>query len=328
MTSRGAAEKRATFLPLAIFIVACVAAPNVSPEPVAQSQTTSPLPTPTAEATYDQLSWRETNPMITARSHLSAVAVGGSIYAIGGLARGAASTSVFDRYDTGADTWSSLPALPAAADHTMAAALDSSIFVFGGSFAQPSTRAWRFDLATNRWSSIAPMPEARAAGGAAAMDSRIYVFGGFGDTRQLLATAYVYDPAIDRWSRIPDVLTPREHLAVTTFRGRVCGMGGHFGDGRARTISECYERGSNRWTSMPPLPRPASDFDAVVAADAIWAVGDDVQVFDGTTWRLGPQLKTPRFGLALTSVSSSLYAIGGSARTAAPDGIVERLDVR
>src|SRR5512132_3478640 len=105
MTPRTAPGKRATFLPLAIFIVACVAAPNVSPEPVAQSQTTSPLPTPTVEATYDQLSWREANPMITPRSHLSAVAVGGSIYAIGGLERGEASTSVFDRYDAGADTW-------------------------------------------------------------------------------------------------------------------------------------------------------------------------------------------------------------------------------
>jgi hypothetical protein len=297
-------------LPIAAFLVACVATPAA-----------------TARPTYEVRSWRGAAPMIVPRSHLSVVTLGGSIYAIGGLLRGGAATSAVDRYDPASDKWTSLPALPFTTDHSAAAAVNASIFVFGGSFAQPSTRGFRFDIGANRWTSIAPMPEARAAGGAAVVGSRIYVVGGLDATRHLLATVYAYDPAADRWSRTEDLPTPREHLAVTTFRGLVCGMGGHLGDGRAIATSECYDPATNRWTSMPPLAKAASDFDAAVAADAIWAIGDDVQVFDGTRWWLGPQMKTPRFGLAVANADSTLFAIGGSARTPAPDGIVERLDL-
>jgi len=122
--------------------------------------------------------------------------------------------------------------------------------------------------------------------------------------------------------------TPREHLAVTAFRGSVCAMGGHVGDGKAIAVTECYDPATNRWASLAPMPKAASDFDAAVVADAIWTVGDDVQVFDGSRWWRGPSLKTPRFGLAVASIGSSLYAIGGSPRTPAPDGLVERVDLR
>jgi hypothetical protein len=154
------------------------------------------------------------------------------------------------------------------------------------------------------------------------------VFGGFDATRRLLTSAYAYDPATDRWTRMADLPTPREHLAVSAFRGSVCGIGGHVGDGKALTVMECYDPATDRWTTQPPLLRAASDFDAAVAADAIWTVGDDVQVFDGSRWWLGPPLKTPRFGVGVASVANSLIAIGGSARTPSADGSVERVDLR
>jgi hypothetical protein len=53
-----------------------------------------------------------------------------------------------------------------------------------------------------------------------------------------------------------------------------------------------------------------------------------VQVFDGTRWWLGPPLLVPRFGVAVASVDGALLVIGGGPRKPAPDGIVERLDVR
>jgi N-acetylneuraminic acid mutarotase len=265
--------------------------------------------------------------MKSPRSHLNAVALNGSVYVIGGLLRGGTTSAAFDRYDPTTDRWTDLPALPIGTDHSSAVGMNSSVFVFGGGFAQPSTRAFRFDIAANRWTSIAMLPEPRSAGGAAVVGSHIYVVGGFDTSRRLLASAHRYDPAADRWTRVADLPTPREHLAVTAFRGSVCGIGGHVGDGKPIRVTECYEPATNRWTTLPELPRAASDFDAAVAADAIWTVGDDVQVFDGTRWWFGPQLATPRFGIALASLASSLFAIGGVARTPAPDGMVERLDL-
>ena len=314
--------KGASLLAVSAVLVACVATPTDNPSPASGS------PTATPGTTYAALSWREVAPMTSARSHLSVVNIDGLVYAIGGVSRGGTTSLAFDRYDPASDRWTDLPALPTGTDHSMAAGLGSSVFVFGGSYAQASTRAFRFDIAANRWTSVTALPEPRAAGGTAVIGSRIYVVGGFDATRRLLGAAHSYDPAADRWTAIADLPTPREHLAVTAFRGSVCAMGGHLGDGRAIAVAECYDPATNRWVSLPPLPQPASDFDAAAAADGIWTVGEEVQVFDGVRWLRGPSLRTPRIGLALTTFSSSLYAIGGSSRTPAPDGIVERLDLR
>ncbi|HEY8648613.1 MAG TPA: hypothetical protein VIM50_04475 [Candidatus Limnocylindria bacterium] len=79
--------------------------------------------------------------------------------------------------------------------------------------------------------------------------------------------------------------------------------------------------------TLPPLPRRASDFDAVASGTEIWTVGDDVQVFDGTRWSLGSPLGTPRFGVAAAVLTHSLYVIGGAARRPAGAGLVERIDL-
>jgi hypothetical protein len=59
----------------------------------------------------------------------------------------------------------------------------------------------------------------------------------------------------------------------------------------------------------------------------IWAVGDDVQVFDGTQWSLGPSLGTPRYGVAAAVLMHMLYVIGGAPRRPAGAGVVERIDL-
>jgi hypothetical protein len=316
---------RTVSLLLLVTALSCVRAPTDS----ASSTLSVPVSSAATPAvTYGALQWRAASPMTSPRSHLNVVVVDGSVIAIGGLLRGGATSQAFERYDPDADHWSTLPALPVGTDHAMAAAIASSIFVFGGTFAQPSSRAFRFDIGANQWSTVAPLPEPRAAGGAAAVGSRVYVFGGFDATRRLLTTAYAYDTASDRWTSIADLPSPREHLAVVAFRGAVCGLGGHLGDGKALTVMECYDPATDRWTPQPPLLRAASDFDAAVALDAIWTVGDEVQVFDGSRWWIGPPLKTPRFGVSAASTATSLFAVGGTARTAASDGLVERLEVR
>lgn len=273
------------------------------------------------------------------RSHLNAVGLNGAVYAIGGLARlGPVSSLGFDQYEPSTDSWTSLIALPVGTDHSAAAAVGSSIFLFAGTFERPDTRAYRIDVppagaqtaqfAAMRWRPIAPLPEARAAGGAAVVRDRIYVVGGFDATRHELKTAYVYEIAADAWRKIADLPTPRQHLAVTDFQGQVCALGGYIGNAAPMTTVECYDPATDRWSARPSLPKPASDFAAVSFEGAIWTSGDDVQIFDGARWWLGPSLGTPRFGVAATVAAGSLYVIGGAARRPAPDGIVERMDPR
>src|SRR5690606_4143986 len=96
----------------------------------------------------------------------------------------------FWRYEPAVDRWTRLADLPAARDHGMIAALDGSIYYFGGyrqAISSPSASAWRFDLSDGQWRSIADMPIARAAGGAAALDGKLYVSDG--------RSMSIYDPA-------------------------------------------------------------------------------------------------------------------------------------
>ena len=217
----------------------------------------------------------------------------------------------------------------------MVAAVGSQIFVFGGNFAAPSALAHRFDVGSGRWDERAPLPEPRAAGGAAGIGSRIYVVGGFDRDRRLLSTAWAYDTAADSWERIADLPTPREHLAVVAFRGSVCALGGHFGSAvqisggsvAQTAVVECYEPISRRWSAAAPMLRGASDFDAVAVADQVWAVGDEVQIFDGAKWRLDTALGVPRFGVAGAVVGRTIYVIGGASRGTATAGVVERVQV-
>jgi N-acetylneuraminic acid mutarotase len=299
-----------------------------------------PMGTPdaTAMATFAGQVWRPVASMPAPRGHLNAVALNGAVFTIGGAPRGTGSSLGFERYEPSTDAWTSLAALPVGTDHSSAAAVGSSIFVFGGSFEQPSTRAYRIDVppagaqtiqfAAMRWRPISPLPEPRAAGGAAVVGDRIYVVGGFDASRVELASAYGYDAIADVWRRIADLPTPRQHLAVTAFNGQVCAIGGYVGNAIAMSTVECYDPATDRWSTRAPLPKPASDFAAALFEGGIWTVGDDVQVFDGTRWWIGPALGVPRYGVAAAAVERSLYVIGGAARTPAPDGIVERLDLR
>lgn len=303
-------------------LVSCTAPATITGAPASVSLATQP------SATRIGLAWLIVAPLSGDRAHLSAVTAAGALYAIGGNPQPPQDGSAtVERYDKPSNTWLKAPDLPAATDHAAAAASATQIFVFGGTFASPSTRAYRFDVPTATWAQIAPLPEARAAAGAAFIDGRVYVIGGFGAGRKELAPAYAYDPVADRYERIADLPTPREHLAVVAYRGLACALGGHFGQADQTPIVECYDPSSRRWSTLPPLPRRASDFAAAAVGDELWAVGDDVQVFDGRSWSLGPPLGTPRFGVAAASIGRSIYVIGGAARKPAAAGLVERLDL-
>ncbi len=288
----------------------------------------SASPIGTARPTFADRSWVSVATLPVARSHLGAVAVSGAIYAIGGLEVGAiAGSAAVERYDPTLNTWTHMPDLPVASDHAAVAATSTQVFVFGGGFAIPTSRAFVFDITAGRWREIAPLPEPRVAGGAAVARGYLYVVGGFGSDRHELRNAYAYDIATDAWAPIPDLPTPREHLAVAAYRGEVCAIGGHFGGATQTDMVECYDPTDRRWSARPSLPKRASDFAAAAVGDTLWTTGDDVQVFDGERWWIGPPLPTPRFGVAAAVIDHSLYVIGGAARRPAAPGSVDRLDL-
>ncbi|MEP6872277.1 MAG: kelch repeat-containing protein, partial [Anaerolineaceae bacterium] len=270
------------------------------------------------------------------RSHVAKAVVDGQIYVIGGLLGGAAGSSAtptVQRFDPGSRLWSTADTAPQPLDHAAATAVAGVIYVFGGNFEHPTVAALRYEVASHRWTAVRAMPEPRAAGGAVTIGSVIYVAGGYG-TRpdEPLASAYRYDPSVDTWEPLPPLPTPRQHVAMVAYRGQACVIGGGKSAGAASTAVECYDPGANRWSALPPLPTPTSDFDATTVGDLIVCAGGGslqgqiVSIFDGTTWKRGPELAVNRYGVAVASVGRTVLVLqGASVVPPYPAGAAEAL---
>ncbi len=83
------------------------------------------------------------------------------------------------RYDTGSDTWSSLPMFPAATHGSRAAAIGKNIYIAGGyhDFLERD-EVWIFDTETEQYTAGTPLPLGRNYHNMVTIDDCFYVLGG------------------------------------------------------------------------------------------------------------------------------------------------------
>lgn len=123
------------------------------------------------------LRWR-TAPGPTPREHLSATALGGDVYAIGGRSAG---------YDTNVRTveayiggrWSARPPLPDARGGTGAAAVSGRIVSVGGE--EPAgtiATVYAYDPNTRRWAQLPDLPTPRHGLGVVGLGGRVWALAG------------------------------------------------------------------------------------------------------------------------------------------------------
>ena len=82
---------------------------------------------------------------------------------------------------------------------------------------------------------------------------------------------------------------------------------------------------NSRWVELPPLLQPRAAAAAAVGGDRIVVTGgvdangrvlNTTEVYDGTGWKLGAPMPTPRQLLGAASDGKLVYAIGGTNGTA------------
>ena len=173
---------------------------------------------------------RQPMPEGTPRGASGVAVADGMLYVAGGF-RGSA-VDDFSAYDPATDRWTVLAALPLAADHLVAGAIDGIVYAAGGRggrIASHRPRLDAYDPASGRWSGLAPMPTSRAGAGAAVLDGRLYVFGGEGnraDATGVFSETESYDPAEDRWTAHPPMRTPRHGTGAAAVGGAIYVPGG------------------------------------------------------------------------------------------------------
>ncbi len=117
----------------------------------------------------------------TPRDHLTAAAIDGMLYAIGGRIDGsyARNLNVNEAYNPATDSWARRPPLPTARSGIAAAVLDGEILVFGGESTEGTfDEVEAYNPRSDRWSKLPSMPTARHGLGAAALSGHVYVISG------------------------------------------------------------------------------------------------------------------------------------------------------
>jgi non-specific serine/threonine protein kinase len=267
--------------------------------------------------------------MPSPRTEVAAAAAGSRVYVVGGFVADGGTVATVDVFDTATGRWERGPDLPVAVNHAMATSTSGTVYVFGGHRADHTPSAAAFRLAPDGWRPVADLPEGRAAGTAVALAGKVYLAGGLVAANRLADRMLVYDTAAGRWTAAPGPPTPREHLAGSALAGRVYTVGGRTAATGNLAAFEVYQPTADRWMTLPALPTPrgglagAATCSGLVVAAGGETVGagrsatfPEVEAFDpaAATWRALPPLPTPRHGLGVVTVGTTLYAIGGGPR--------------
>ena len=154
---------------------------------------------------------------------LALLALGGKLYAIGGLA-GSVQVAIPETYDPATNAWTDLPAMPHPRNH-VAGYLDGAVAcVAGGREPSTSARIDCFDPATGAWQERGSLPAATSGAAGVVLGGVTMVAGGepssetsiYGSIQELRGSA---------WSTVP-MLVPRHGTGYAVFHGRLWMCGG------------------------------------------------------------------------------------------------------
>ncbi|MBN1343010.1 MAG: PEP-CTERM sorting domain-containing protein [Phycisphaerae bacterium] len=185
----------------------------------------------------------------------------GKFYVVGGRTGHGSSFACVDSmqvYDPGTDAWSYAAPLPNGRAAVGLAAMDGSLFCFGGLteaywWGWASNSAYRYDPVTDAWSTLASMPTARSNFVTAVIDEKIYCAGGNAHWPNATSRVDVYDPSTNQWSTVASMPESRGAAKGGTFRGDLVYTDGLRDAFTPRRNGLSYDAGSDVWSSLPSV---------------------------------------------------------------------------
>ncbi len=282
--------------------------------------------------------WQTAAPAPTKRTEVTASALGGKIYLIGGFAepslgnlRSLAITDAVEVYDPATDRWTTISPLPGKVHHAGSAVIANKLYVVGG-FTRSFFSVWRpiaslyiYDPEADAWTEGPPMPTPRGALAAAELDGKLYAIGGY-DGNANSGAVEVYDPSTNRWTIKTPLPTPRDHLAAVAVQNRLYAFGGRLNRdyGRNLAVAEAYDPAADRWATVKELPTPRSGITAAAMFDTIYVIGgeapqgtfstNEAYFPDSDRWQTMAPMPTARHGLGSAVVGGRLYVLAGGPR--------------
>lgn len=246
---------------------------------------------------YDSFltTWTVVAPLLTPRNNLTAEAVNGKVYAIGGSSTAAGSSlATVEAFDPATGGWTPRMPIPTSRFALASTVLDGQIYAIGGVIGSSTGTGAveRYNPATDNWIPVAPLPTPRWNLAAAAVNGKIYAIGGTVTAGAQDARVEEYNPTNDSWTLKSPMPTARRGMRAAVVQGRIYLIGGfREGDGVVNTV-EVYDPATNTWASRPPMPT-ARQFPAIaVLGNSIFVVGGSLGAGDtGVTETFEPRLR-------------------------------------
>lgn len=177
------------------------------------------------------------------------------------------------------------------------------------------------------WRSIADSRIPLDAAAATEADGTIWIFGGMGADNRVSGAHEGYDPAIDSWKGGEALPVPVQRAMSVTWQDTPVVLGGWRTEGANTKVAtdKVWRVVNSRWMELPPLLQPRAAAAAAVVGDRVVVTGGvdadgrvlgTTEVYDGTGWKLGAPMPTPRQLLAAASDGKRIYALGGTNGTA------------
>ena len=256
----------------------------------------------------------------TARDHIGIAAIGNFLYLVGGVAKWPSpSVNTVQRYDSAANTWTSVAPLPVARGATATAAMNGMIYAAGGLVNGAAVSDFTaYDPVTNTWQTLPSMPTPRDHAVGVALDGRFYVTGGrTTSTCTPLTTVEVFDPLANSWSTATPMRFARGGHAAAVVNGKLYVFGGEGAPSTCGTIAstEEYDPATNTWTGGPPMITPRHGTGGAPVGSLIFVPGGGTATGDAPT-RVVEKLDTtaaPTLPAPWTSMDIGNVGVAGSA---------------
>ena len=276
----------------------------------------------------------------------------GKIVTAGGLVQRRDGLYVEDRvaaYDPATDAWRELPRLPERRHHPMIVSAGAAGLYALGGYASTGGDDWInttgcWVLEGEGWRAMTPIPAPLSETVGAFVDGRIHLIGGRtpggsanGGWNDQADTPIhrVFIPAENRWTDARPLPMARNSAAAAVLDGAIWVAGGRTVSGGGTGRLDRYDPAADRWDTLAPIPRSYAQNNQVGGGLAMAEAGGKLVAFGGEwfgrgggggvfaetwlydpvrdAWEAGPDMKTPRHGLAAAAVDGTVYAIAGGA---------------
>jgi N-acetylneuraminic acid mutarotase len=220
--------------------------------------------------------------MPTQRAFPAAVAIGTSIYVVGGLHPAGdrdprAALNVVEEFDITSKNWRRRADMPTPRSRLAAVAAGGKILAIAGLGARGDVSVTEiYDPANDRWEPGPALPLARHGHSAVNVDGVVFVLGGYATSDGVMAPQSRVDAlnlSSRQWERRADLPTARGFLAAVTWGQWIYAIGGRIASGAV----ERYRVPANTWEVLADMPAPRQRFGAAVVDGRIIAVGGESQ---------------------------------------------------